>query len=261
MFSSLSNWWQERIINRSTISDQQWHQAIARLPLLEQLTEQEVQQIKRLSILFLHYKTFEGARGLKLSLEMKLIIALQACLPILNLGVDWYRGWVSVIVYPAQFVPERRFVDEYGVEHRTKSVLSGESWHKGPVVLSWEDTENAGIIDGSNLVIHEFAHKLDVLNGKTNGFPPLHRGMDVTKWVSALSDAYEDFQQRLNTWNNVPIDSYAASSPAEFFAVFSEVFFERPDILNYYYPRVYEQFKQFYRQDPIARQPNNSYVH
>ena len=251
MFSFLSNWWQERIIRRSTITKQQWQQAFARLPLLDQLDNEEKDRLTRLSILFLHAKSLEGARGLELNEEMKLIIALQACLPILNLGLEWYSGWVSVIVYPAQFIPERKFVDEYGIEHRTKSVLSGESWHRGPVVLSWEDTEYAGEIDGHNLVIHEFAHKLDVLNGQANGFPPLHRGMDVTQWVAALTDAYDDFQHRLNTWNDVPIDSYAASSPAEFFAVFSEVFFERPDILNHFYPKVYEQFKQFYRQDPL----------
>ena len=253
MFSFISTWWQGRIVRRSTITEQQWQQAFARLPLLGQLNDEEKNKLIRLSILFLNYKSLEGARGLKLSLEMKLIIALQACLPILNLGIDWYRGWVSVIIYPAQFVPERNFMDEYGVEHRTRSVLSGESWHRGPVVLSWEDTEHSGVIDGSNLVIHEFAHKLDVLNGRTNGFPPLHRGMDVTRWVAALSDAYNDFQNRLDTWNDVPIDSYAASSPAEFFAVFSEVFFERPDILNYFYPKVYEQFKQFYRQNPLSK--------
>ncbi|MEJ2179881.1 MAG: zinc-dependent peptidase [Gammaproteobacteria bacterium] len=253
MFSFVSKWWQERIVQRSTITEQQWQHAIARLPLLAQLTKEETKTLIKLSILFLHRKSLEGAHNLELTQEMKLVIALQACLPILNLGIDWYRGWVSVIVYPAQFIPERNFVDEYGVEHRTKSVLSGESWHKGPVVLSWEDTEMSGVIDGSNLVIHEFAHKLDVLNGRTNGFPPLHRGMDVTRWVAALSEAYNDFQTRLNTWNDVPIDSYAASSPAEFFAVFSEVFFERPDILNHYYPKVYKQFAQFYRQDTLTR--------
>jgi len=102
-------------------------------------------------------------------------------------------------------------------------------------------------------VIHEFAHKLDVLNGDANGFPPLHRNMNVSQWVEALTAAYQDFQSRLNTGNDIAIDSYAASSPAEFFAVFSEVFFERPDILNHHYPKVYEQFKQFYRQDPLTR--------
>jgi len=253
MLSIITKWWQKRIIQRSAITNQQWQHAISRLPLLAQLSEEETNRLMKLSTLFLHYKSMEGAHDLKLTLEMKLIIALQACLPILNLGINWYRGWVSVIVYPAQFIPERNFIDENGVEHRTKSVLSGESWHKGPLVLSWEDTEQSAEIDGNNLVIHEFAHKLDVLNGRTNGFPPLHRGMDVTQWIAALSEAYQDFQNRLNTWNDVPIDNYAATSPAEFFAVFSEVFFERPDTLKAYYPNVYDQFKQFYRQDPLTR--------
>jgi len=253
MFSFVTNWWQARIIRRSTITEQQWHQAIDCLPLLQNLTETERRKLIQLSILFLHYKVFEGAHNLEVTPIMKLTIALQACLPILNLGIDWYYGWVSIIVYPSQFVPERKYMDEYGVEHSSRSVLSGESWHRGPIVLSWEDTENAGVIDGGNLVIHEFAHKLDVLNGKTNGFPPLHRGMDPAKWSEALSEAYEDLQERYESGQHMAIDSYAISSPAEFFAVFSEVFFERPHIVNTYYPEVYQQFKQFYRQDPLAR--------
>lgn len=253
MFSFLTNWRQDRLIRRSTITEQQWIDAIARLPVLQNLTADETQKLIRLSILFLHYKVFEGAHQLEITPKMKLTIALQACLPILNLGIDWYDGWVSIIVYPSQFVPERKFVDEYGVEHSSRSVLSGESWHKGPVVLSWEDAEHAGVIDGNNLVIHEFAHKLDVLNGKTNGFPPLHRGMDSTLWSKALSEAFEDLQARYESGNYMVIDSYAISSPAEFFAVFSEVFFEQPQIVNTCYPDVYQQFKQFYRQDPLTR--------
>ena len=253
MFSFISRWWQERIFRRSPVTDLQWQQALARLPLLNRLSQDEKTRLIRLAIVFLHQKSMESARGLELTQEMKLLIALQACLPILNLGIGWYRGWVSVIVYPAQFIPERTFIDESGVEHRSKSVLSGESWHRGPVILSWEDAEQSGAIDGYNLVIHEFAHKLDVLNGDANGFPPLHRNMNVSQWVEALTAAYQDFQSRLNTGNDIAIDSYAASSPAEFFAVFSEVFFERPDILNHHYPKVYEQFKQFYRQDPLTR--------
>jgi len=233
MFSFLSSWWRERIIRRSSITQQQWRRAIARLPLLQNLTEAEKEKLIRLSILFLHYKVFEGAHDLEVTLEMKLTIALQACLPILQLGIDWYDGWISIIVYPSQFVPERKYVDEYGVEHSSRSVLSGESWHKGPVVL--------------------FAHKLDVLNGKTNGFPPLHPGMDPAVWSKALSDAYEDLLDRYEEGKKIAIDSYAVSSPAEFFAVFSEVFFERPNVVNTYYPDVYEQFKQFYRQDPLLR--------
>ena len=253
MFSMISSWWQARIVRRSTIPKRQWHDAIARLPLLRNLSEDETEELIRLSILFLHYKVFEGAKSLEINLDMKLTIALQACLPILRLGIDWYHGWVSVIVYPAQFVPERIYVDEFGVEHNSRTVLSGESWHRGPVVLSWEDTQHAGHLDGDNLVIHEFAHKLDVLNGKTNGFPPLPRGMSSAKWAEALTSAYEDLEHRYSSGQNIAIDAYAISSPAEFFAVFSEVFFERPHIVNEYYPAVYQQFKQFYPQDPLTR--------
>jgi MtfA peptidase len=122
------------------------------------------------------------------------------------------------------------------------------------VVLSWEDTEHAGRIDGDNLVIHEFAHKLDVRNGQTNGFPPLHRGMDPARWSDAMAKAFEDLQQRYAAGKKLAIDAYAISSPAEFFAVFSEVFFEQPQIVNEHYPDVYQQFKQFYRQDPLVKQ-------
>ncbi|MGD8569990.1 MAG: zinc-dependent peptidase [Gammaproteobacteria bacterium] len=251
MFAFLSKWRQERIIRRSTITGQQWQQALNRLPLLDRLDDNDKSRLIRLSILFLHEKSLEGAHHLELTGEMKRIIALQACLPILNLGLDWYDGWYSVIVYPAQFIPERKYIDEYGIEHRSNDVLSGESWHRGPVVLSWEDTEHAGEIDGHNLVIHEFAHKLDVLNGAANGFPPLHRGMDVTQWVDSFSEAYNDFHNRLLNRDELPIDRYAASSPAEFFAVISEVFFEQPDVVNRYYPGVFHQLKQFYRQEPF----------
>jgi len=253
MFSRLRQWRHQRIIRNSPIAESQWTTAYQCLPLLASLTRDEKQQLQQLAILFLHYKSLEGAKGLEITQHMALIIALQACLPILNLDLNWYDGWVSVIVYPAAFVPERTFRDEYGVEHQGKSVLSGESWHKGPVILSWEDSRHGGIIDGHNLVIHEFAHKLDVLNGSANGFPPLHPGMDAQAWTSTMSRAFEDFQTRLQLGSPVPIDSYAATSPAEFFAVFSEVFFERPRLLHDYYPAVYRQFREFYRQDTLTR--------
>ncbi len=258
MFSFIRRWQQRRIIQASVVTHEQWGKAFKQLPLLRGLSREEQQRLINLAIVFLHDKSLEGAQGLVIHQEMGLIIALQACLPILNLGLDWYDGWVSVIIYPTQFIPERNYVDEYGIEHRTNSVLSGESWQKGPVILSWEDSRLAGIIDGHNLVIHEFAHKLDALNGRTNGFPPLHRGMSVEQWSGALSEAFTDLQRRMDSGDAVPIDRYAATSPAEFFAVMSEVFFECPDILRHYYPQVYDQFKLFFKQNPLARLAVNS---
>lgn len=137
--------------------------------------------------------------------------------------------------------------------HHVQSNLAGESWLRGPVVLSWDETERAGIIDGSNLVIHEFAHKLDMQNGVANGFPLLHADMVATAWAEAFSAGFEDFTHKCSKGEAMGIDCYGASSPAEYFAVLSEVFFERPDILRQHYAAVYEQLRQYYRQDTLAR--------
>ena len=251
MFRFIRNWFDRRIISRSTISRSQWDRAFALLPLLHGIADGDRRKLEELVILFLHHKTFEGAHELEVSFEMKLLIALQACLPILQLDRAVYDGWVTVIVYPAGFAPRRVVRDEYGVEHHVQSHLSGEAWQHGPVILSWDETRDAGIIDGSNLVIHEFAHKLDMQNGAANGFPPLHRGMQVTAWTEVMSAAFEDLQRRCDHDMNFDIDCYAASSPAEFFAVMSEVFFERPGIIRQHYPDVYEQFLLYYRQSRL----------
>lgn len=253
MFAFLRNWRHRRILRRSTITDSQWQTAFAALPLLQGLSSEEQQRLRDLAVLFLHDKVLEGTHGLVVSQAMALIIALQACLPILYLDLDCYDGWYTVIVYPSGFAPSRMIVDEYGVEHRVQSNLSGEAWQRGPVILSWDDTEHAGIIDGDNLVIHEFAHKLDMQNGQANGFPPLHNEMDRQEWVDAFSDGFGDFQQQCQDGTAVDINCYGASSPAEFFAVLSEVFFERPDIIIGSYPAIYAQLCLYYRQDPVKR--------
>lgn len=234
------------------IRSEQWTEAFSSLPLLERLTDDEKHVLRELAILFLHNKVIEGAHSLVITQPMTLIIALQACLPILKLGLEGYDGWVSVIVYPAGFAPKRVITDEYGVVHHVQSNLSGEAWQRGPVVLSWDDTEHAGIIDGHNLIIHEFAHKLDMQNGVANGYPPLHNGMDHKKWVEVFTAGFEDFQRKCSEGPSIGIDAYGTSSPAEFFAVFSEVFFERPDIIYQYYPAIYDQLRQYYRQDTLT---------
>ena len=250
MFQAIHDWLNRRIIRRSSITSSQWDKAFALIPLLNGLTAEEKQTLQELVILFLHRKVFEGAQGLEVTLDMKLVIALQACLPILKLGLDCYDGWMTVIVYPAGFAPKRVVRDEYGVEHHVQTGLTGEAWQQGPVVLAWDEAEHAGVIDGHNLVIHEFAHKLDMQNGAANGFPPLHKGMNIKAWTDALSTGFADLQHKCSHGEHIGIDCYAATSPAEYFAVLSEVFFERPDIIRSYYPDVYEQLLQYYRQDP-----------
>lgn len=256
MFNLFRQWQDRRVIERSTITEAQWQQAFSSLPLLVGLTVDDKKQLQQLSILFLHHKVLEGAQGFVVTLPMALIIVLQACLPILKLGLSCYSGWLSVIVYPSGFAPERTITDENGVVHYVQSDLAGEAWQRGPVILSWDDTEFAGVIDGSNLVIHEFAHKLDMQNGLANGFPPLHANMSTTQWVDAFSDGFAHFQQQCSHGESVGIDCYAATSPAEFFSVLSEVFFECPHTLQNSYPGIYDLLRQYYRQEPLLRLKN-----
>lgn len=253
MFQIIQNWLDHRIIKRSSITAEQWQIAFASLPLLQGYSNAEMLALRKLAILFMHHKVFEGVNGFVLTQAMTLIIALQACIPILKLGLDGYDGWISVIVYPAGFAPKRVVMDEYGVQHNVQSNLSGEAWQRGPVVLAWNDTEHAGVIDGHNLVIHEFAHKLDMQTGDANGMPPLHPGMNSNAWFKAFSKGFKDFQDKCTKGKQIGINCYAASSPAEYFAVLSEVFFERPEVIKQHYAKIYDQLRLFYRQDPLMR--------
>ena len=254
MLSLIRNWRERRIIEGSTITPGSWHRLFEDLPFLQELPADERQRLRELAILFCHRKRFEGAHGLRISEYMRLNIALQACLPILNLGLDCYDGWISVILYPAAFAPQRTWVDEAGVEHVEHRDLAGEAWEQGPVILAWEDVDYPGWDEGVNLVIHEFVHKLDMQNGDANGFPPLPRDMDPATWSAVFQAGFDDLCRRCEAgWEDGPVDCYAASAPAEYFAVLSELFFMRPDLLVDCYPDVYEQLRRYYRQHPLAR--------
>jgi MtfA peptidase len=242
------SWRRRRIMARSSIADHDWRRTCAGWPPLARLSSPDRARLRELVVLFLHEKVFESAQGLILTDTMRLTIATQACLPILNLGLGWYKGWTAIVVYPGGFVPTHTYEDGAGVVHTSREPICGESWQQGPVVLSWSDLEAAAL--GYNLVIHELAHKLDMLNGTANGMPPLHRGMDARAWTRDFSQAYEDLEGRLSRGEEVPIDPYAAEDPAEFFAVFSELFFEAPAVVIQHYPAVYRQLCDFYRQQP-----------
>ena len=241
-----------RRANYAARDEAMWQSVISRFAFLGMLDADERERLRELARLFLKTKQISGAAGLDLDPEMRLVIAVQACLPVLNLGLDYYKDWVEVIVYPGDFVPEREYIDENGVVHRTREPMQGEAWLQGPVILSWEAAEY-GRGEGVNVVIHEFAHKLDMLNGEPNGFPPLHQNMSRTEWSKAFSAAYADFCARVDSGEDTAIDPYAAENPAEFFAVLSEVFFETPLLLKRSYPQVYRQLAAFYRQEPAAR--------
>jgi len=227
---------------------------LERYPFTRALSTEERARLRERVILFLHEKSIVGAGGLVVRDGMRMSIAAQACMLILNLDLEYYRGWVEVIVYPDEFVAEYDYVDEDGIAHHVEAPMTGESWLEGPVILSWADAELRGEEPGYNVVIHEFAHKLDMLNGDANGFPPLHPGMDREAWPRAFGAAYDDFCRRVARGEPSAIDAYAAEHPSEFFAVLSEAFFETPAAVRAEYRDVYRQLAAFYRQDPAARQ-------
>ena len=251
--SWFKRWRRARVLRKTVLDARLWNTTVRRYACTRMLSPPELTRLRELVILFLHEKAIHGAAGMAVRDEVRLAIAVQACILILDLGLDYYRGWVEVIVYPDEFVAEYEYVDEAGVAHHVHEAISGESWERGPVIISWADVQEAGAGRGYNVVIHEFAHKLDMLNGEPNGFPPLHAGMRRADWAAAFTEAYEDFCRKVDRGEDTDIDEYAAESPAEFFAVVSEAFFERPMNVRRAYPAVYAQLSAFYRQDPVAR--------
>lgn len=241
-----------QILRDSLLSGDLWQATVADHPILDRLGRDDLARLRELATLFLHEKLFEPVRGLVLDEAMRAGVAVQACLPILNLGLGWYDDWRTLVVYPSRFVRPRAQFDEVGVMHEWQELLGGEAWERGPVILSWADVEASGWGEGYNVVIHEMAHKLDMRNGEADGFPPLHRGMQTRAWTAAFSAAFEDLHRCVDAGGLPPIDPYGADSPAEFFAVTSEYFFEQPGLLAHAYPAVYRLLAEFYRQAPLA---------
>ncbi len=236
------------------ISATDWQAAEAALPFLAWLPEADRPALRDAARLFISAKQWHGAHGLVIEPAMQLQIALQACLPVLKLGLDWYDGWTGIVIYPGDFVIPRQVTDADGVVHEYDDPVLGEAWEGGPVLLSWfpaDDPDNAER-EGINVVIHEFAHKLDMCDGVADGMPPLPPGMSARRWIADMEAAYDAFCAALDRGEETWLDPYAAEAPAEFFAVCSEAFFTTPLDLLAGFPAVYAQLASFYRQDPSA---------
>ena len=242
------------LLKKYALADHLWLETTRQLPLINSLSASEKAHLRVLSTLLIHEKTFSGAQGLSITPRIKVIVATQACLPILKLGLQSYHGWNEIILYPATFVVNRKTEDESGLINSTQNALSGEAWERGPVILSWQDVERDSfqLRPGNNVVIHEFSHKLDMLNGRANGMPPLHPNMPIEAWTESLSNAYQKMKDRVMSQQSV-INAYAATDPAEFFAVFCEYFFTAPDVLLQNYPDVFDQLRQYFKQNPLQR--------
>ena len=253
---SLRAWRRKRTLARYPVSDALWQAVLDRLPMLDGLSQPELDRLRDASVLFLADKHLTLLPGVSLDDADRLFFAAQAQLPLLHLDpLDWYQGFHELILYPDDFKSPQRHRDASGVEHAWDAEHSGEAWQQGPVILAWPGVLSGGGWEGYNLVIHELAHKLDMLNGDANGLPPLHADLSVTAWAEAMQQAYDHLNAQLDADPDAEtaIDPYAAENPAEFFAVTSEYLFTAPDLLHQAYPEVYRQLVGFYRQDPLAR--------
>lgn len=237
----------------ATIDDDAWENLLARSALLRPLDPLTRLTLRALVARFLHDKKFHAAAGHALDESQKLVIAGMACLPVVSLGYSALRGWRDVIVYPGGFRSRREHHDEAtGVVTVVDEDMIGEAWEQGPVVLSWadiaEDLEAPS--DGLNLVIHEIAHKLDMLDGAMNGVPRLPSGIRRRHWINVMQDAYDGFVAALDEGGDVVIDPYAAESVEEFFAVLSEYHFSAPHLLREQMPAAAGLMHAYYASTP-----------
>ena len=251
----LRDWKRKRILRQHRIDVALWRRALKHLPFLDGLSAAEERRLREFAVVFLAEKQLTPVHGLVLSEDDRIEIALQACLPVLELGLDWYDGWVGIVVHPSDFRVQRAETGADGVVHEWDDELAGESWPGGPVVLSWEALDDSGSVaaGGANVVIHEFAHKLDMMAGDADGVPPLPSREARERWIAVLDAEFERFCHAVDAGEEIFLDPYAAESEAEFFAVASEAFFESPNALRRGYPKLYDLFMGFYRQDPSKR--------
>ena len=234
------------------IDDVPWRDALAACPLAQRLAADDRQRLRLLAARFLQRKRFHPI-DMELDATRRLLIAMQACLPVLRLGFSSLRGWQGVVVYPGEFkVRHSHHDDSTGVVTEGDQVLSGEAWQIGPLVLSWAAVEQDLLQpwDGFNVVVHEIAHKLDMLDGPPDGVPPLPRGVSRRAWIDTFQRAYERLAREVGRGDATPIDAYAATNPGEYFAVVSELHFSDPRRLEAAEPGVAALLRGYYGPSP-----------
>jgi len=245
---------ESRTLRRRAIPDALWSLTLARFPFLARRDDDSLAELRRLSTLFLAQKEFTGAQGFDVTDEVAVAIAAQACVPVLRLGLHWYGQFVGIVVHPDEVRVRREVMDEAGIVHRYTEVLSGEAMEGGPMMLSWRDVQSAG--DDAewayNVVIHEFAHVIDMRDGAADGIPPLPDRRARAAWLQVLQSEFESFQQRVDAGEETALDPYGASGHEEFFAVASESFFVSPRAMQAEHAPLYDLLRGFYRQDPAA---------
>ena len=246
---------QARRLARLAIDDGIWRQVMAASPVFDNMSDAAKGRLRDLSTRFLLEKRFFGAQGFLIHPSVSVSIAAQACRLVLHMELDHFAPFRTIIVYPGSFVAEREEEDELGIVHSGYEELDGESMEQGAVVLAWSEAQPRQELGTSNVVMHEFAHKLDEASGSQNGVPILHPEMNPTHWQLALRGAYtrmvEESQRAVSEGRvaSTVIDDYATTNPAEFFAVCVEYFFMAPEFLAENLPAVFEQFCALFHED------------
>ncbi len=209
-------------------------------------------QLRRMIKQFLHQKHFSGAGGLEITDEIRVTVAAEACMLLLNRNIGVYPSLRYIIVYPAAFVVERPGAVAGGVVSVGRKGVLGESWSNGKVILAWDDVlrGSTNFVDGQNVVLHEFAHQLDSESGSTNGAPVLMGNNCLRTWASTLSGEFEELQRDAWKGKRSLLDHYGATNPAEFFAVATETFFEKPRQMAKHHAELFEVLKCYFRVDP-----------
>jgi hypothetical protein len=248
------DWREARTLARRSIPDALWQLTLARFPFLARRSDADLARLRELTTLFLADKEFAGMQGLQVGDDMAVAIAAQACLPVLRLGLASYDAFKGIVVHPDVVVARREVMDEDGVVHHYDEELSGEAMEGGPMMLSWRDVADSGDSAewGYNVVIHEFAHVLDMRDGAADGVPLLPDRAARSRWLGVLEPEWADFCERVDAGDDTLLDPYGAEGIDEFFAVASEVFFVAGVELQREHPALYDLLAGYYRQNPAA---------
>lgn len=224
----------------------------AMVPIVRRLPPELRDRLQGKVNLFLDQVDFIGCDDLEVTEEMQLSIAAQACILVVNSDM-WYDNLTTILIYPNAFKSQQRRHSGYVVTEQ-EIVRTGESWDRGPVILSWAHSRQGARDDhdGHNVVFHEFAHQIDDLSGGTNGVPLLAEGQTFAEWERVFLTAFEAHVHAVESGRSTVIDPYGAEGHEEFFAVSVEVFFERPQALKHENPEVYEQLSKLFRLNPVA---------
>ncbi len=256
MFRFIRNWRRKKILSQPT--PDHWREILdEEFPQFEFLSPKDQKALLDHMKVFLAEKRFEGCGGLEVTESMRVSIAAQACLLLLNRDVDYYHEVKCIYIYPRAFTSTRKSSDASGIVTEEETVRLGEAWNSGQIVLSWEDVDRgaADIGDGRNVTLHEFAHQLDFEDNAANGAPILSHRSRYLSWARVLGEEFENLKRAKKRYKKTVLDKYGATNPAEFFAVATEAFFEKPHQLKKKHEDLYKELSEYYRQDPAQFMP------